>query len=162
MGRIKTPAEKMLEELRVIPKLISELKNDIEATRSSILSSPKWSDMKVQGGLKQSQEDKNITILDVSEYNVKQIESLVARKAEIMDIIMTMPDMLQRHVLITTYASCQTFEEAMDRLEMTRNNYFMLKRKGVESLNLILNRTNSVQIDTESVQSHTQKYELGC
>lgn len=54
---------------------------------------------------------------------------------------MRIPDMLQRHVLITTFVNCQTYDEAIDRLEMNRNNYYMLKRKGVESLNLILNNT---------------------
>ncbi|HEO7724796.1 TPA: DUF1492 domain-containing protein, partial [Streptococcus agalactiae] len=63
------------------------------------------------------------------------------RKGEIVELIMRIPDMLQRHVLITTFVNCQTYDEAIDRLEMNRNNYYMLKRKGVESLNLILNNT---------------------
>ncbi|HGI2713305.1 TPA: DUF1492 domain-containing protein, partial [Streptococcus agalactiae] len=67
--------------------------------------------------------------------------TLDKRKGEIVELIMRIPDMLQRHVLITTFVNCQTYDEAIDRLEMNRNNYYMLKRKGVESLNLILNNT---------------------
>ncbi|HEN2425407.1 TPA: DUF1492 domain-containing protein, partial [Streptococcus agalactiae] len=70
-----------------------------------------------------------------------QIQTLDKRKGEIVELIMRIPDMLQRHVLITTFVNCQTYDEAIDRLEMNRNNYYMLKRKGVESLNLILNNT---------------------
>ena len=142
MSKERTPAENMLNELRVIPKLIEQLKLDIEATRSAVLTSPQWSDMKVQGGLRKSQEDKNIAIIDVFDYNVQQINQLMARKIEIMNILMTIPDMLQRHVLITTYANCGNFDEAMDKLGMTRNNYYLLKRKGVETLNLILKNTD--------------------
>ncbi|MFA9413293.1 DUF1492 domain-containing protein [Streptococcus sp. E29BA] len=158
MAKDKTSAHYLLEELRIIPKLIAELRADIEATRSSVLSSPKWSDMKVQGGLKLSQEDKNVEVVDVTDYNTKQIENLLKRRQEIIDLLMTLPDMLQRHVLITTYVNCQTFDEAIDRLEMNRNNYYMLKRKGVDSLNLVLNRTESVQNNTGTVQNNTQKY----
>lgn len=158
MAKDKTPAHYLLEELRIIPKLIAELRADIEATRSSVLSSPKWSDMKVQGGLRQSQEDKNIEVVDVTDYNTKQIENLLKRRQEIIDLLMTLPDMLQRHVLVTTYVNCQTFDEAIDRLEMNRNNYYMLKRKGVDSLNVLLNRTKSVQNNTGTVQNDTQKY----
>lgn len=158
MAKDKTPAHYLLEELRIIPKLIAELRADIEATRSSVLSSPKWSGMKVQGGLSKSQEDKNIAIVDVTDYNTKQIDTLVKRRQEIIDLLMTLPDMLQRHVLITTYVNCQSFDEAIVRLEMNRNNYYMLKRKGVDSLNALLNRTKSVQNNTGTVQSDTLKY----
>lgn len=158
MARDKTPAHYLLEELRIIPKLIAELRADIEATRSSVLSSPKWSDMKVQGGLRKSQEDKNIAIVDVTDYNTKQVENLLKRRQEIIALLMDLPDMLQRHVLVTTYVNCQTFDEAIDRLEMNRNNYYMLKRKGVDSLNALLNRTKSVQNNTGTVQIDTQKY----
>ncbi|MGT2895920.1 hypothetical protein Javan173_0026 [Streptococcus phage Javan173] len=158
MAKDKTPAHYLLEELRIIPKLIAELRADIEATRSSVLSSPKWSDVKVQGGLRLSQEDKNIAIVDVTDYNTKQIENLLKRRQEIIDLLMTLPDMLQRHVLVTTYVNCQTFDEAIDRLEMNRNNYYMLKRKGVDSLDELLNRTKSVLNNTGTVQIDTQKY----
>ena len=140
----KTQAEYLLEELRVIPKLIEQLKLDIEATRSSVLSSPQWSDMKVSGGIRQSQTDKNVSIIDVSDYNLAEIEKLVQRKQEIIDIIMQMPDITQRHVLITTFVNCQTYDEAIDRLEMNRNTYYAIKRKAIENLNDLLNNTTIV------------------
>ena len=140
----KTQAEYLLEELRVIPKLIEQLKLDIEATRSSVLSSPQWSDMKVSGGIRQSQTDKNVSIIDVSDYNLAEIEKLVQRKQEIIDIIMQLPDITQRHVLITTFVNCQTYDEAIDRLEMNRNTYYAIKRKAIENLNDLLNNTTIV------------------
>lgn len=139
----KTQAEYLLEELRVIPKLIEQLKLDIEATRSSVLSSPQWSDIKVQGGLKRAQDDKNIAIIDVSDYNLAEIEKLVQRKHEIIDIIMRLPDMVQRHVLITTYARCESFEEARLVLGIGKDKYYTIKRKGIASLDKTLkNRQN--------------------
>lgn len=136
-----TEAEKLLNELKTIPKLIHELKLDIERTEASLLSSPKWSDMKTSGGLRQSQEDKTISVIDMTDYNKRQIDKLLVRKDAIVDLVMQIPDIYQRHVLFTTYVNGLTFDEAIDRLEMSRNTYFAIKRKGVESLNDILKDT---------------------
>lgn len=149
MHKKQTQANKLLHELRVIPKLITALRQDIEKTRSSVLTSPQWSDMKVQGGIRSSQEDKNIAIIDATDYNTAEIARLLKRKEEIIQIIRKMPDMVLSHVLIVTYVTCGSYEEAMEYLEIhNRNKYFMLKRKGEESLNLILKDTELIQNNT--------------
>lgn len=140
MSRIKTKADYILEELRLIPKTIKQLKLDIENTRSSLLTSPKWSDMKVSGGIRQSQTDKNVSIIDASDYGLSEIDRLVKRREEIIGIVMQIPDSAQRHVLLTTYLNCQTFDEAIDKLELNRNKYYTIKAKAVRSLNIILNQ----------------------
>lgn len=155
MSRIKTKADYILEELRLIPKTIKQLKLDIENTRSSLLTSPQWSDMKVSGGVRRTQTDKNVSIIDASDYGLAEIDRLVKRREEIIGIIMQIPDSAQRHVLLTTYLNCQTFDEAIDKLELNRNKYYTIKQKAIKSLNVILERT-------EIVQSNTHKYNLPC
>ena len=155
MSRIKTKADYILEELRLIPKTIKQLKLDIENTRNSLLTSPQWSDMKVSGGVRRTQTDKNVSIIDASDYGVAEIDRLVKRREEIIGIIMQIPDSAQRHVLLTTYLNCQTFDEAIDKLELNRNKYYTIKQKAIKSLNVILERT-------EIVQSNTHKYNLPC
>ena len=155
MSRIKTKADYILEELRLIPKTIKQLKLDIDNTRNSLLTSPQWSDMKVSGGVRRTQTDKNVSIIDASDYGVAEIDRLVKRREEIIGIIMQIPDSAQRHVLLTTYLNCQTFDEAIDKLELNRNKYYTIKQKAIKSLNVILERT-------EIVQSNTHKYNLPC
>jgi len=155
VSRIKTKADYILEELRLIPKTIKQLKLDIENTRSSLLTSPQWSDMKVSGGVRRTQTDKNVSIIDASDYGLAEIDRLVKRREEIIGIIMQIPDSAQRHVLLTTYLNCQTFDEAIDKLELNRNKYYTIKQKAIKSLNLILERT-------EIVQSNTHKYNPPC
>ena len=140
MSRIKTKAEYILEELRLIPKTIKQLKLDIENTRSSLFTSPQWSDMKVSGGVRRTQTDKNVSIIDASDYGLAEIDRLVKRREEIIGVIMQIPDSAQRHVLLTTYLNCQTFDEAIDKLELNRNKYYTIKAKAVRSLNIILNQ----------------------
>ena len=140
MSRLKTKADYILEELRLIPKTIKQLKLDIENTRSSLLTSPQWSDMKVSGGVRRTQTDKNVSIIDASDYGLAEIDRLVKRREEIIGVIMQIPDSAQRHVLLTTYLNCQTFDEAIDKLELNRNKYYTIKAKAVRSLNVILNQ----------------------
>lgn len=140
MSRIKTKADYILEELRLIPKTIKQLKLDIENTRSSLFMSPQWSDMKMSGGVRRTQTDKNVSIIDASDYGLAEIDRLVKRREEIIGIIMQIPDSAQRHVLLTTYLNCQTFDEAIDKLELNRNKYYTIKAKAVRSLNVILNK----------------------
>lgn len=142
MSKKQTEAQILLHELRSIPKLIAILKQDIEFTRSSVLTSPKWSDMKVSGGVRTSQESKNIAIVEITAYNTEEIKKLVARRAEIIQIIMTVPDIVLRYVLLATYANTETCDEAMEYLGIrNRNKYFTLKREAEESLDLILKGT---------------------
>ena len=140
MSRIKTTADYILEELRLIPKTIKQLKLDIENTRNSLFTSPQWSDMKVSGGVRRTQTDKNVSIIDASDYGLAEIDRLVKRREEIIGVIMQIPDSAQRHVLLTTYLNCQTFDEAIDKLELNRNKYYTIKAKAVKSLNVILNQ----------------------
>ena len=145
MSRIKTKAEYLLEELRLIPRMIKHLKLDIENTRSSLLTSPQWSDMKVNGGVRRTQTDKNVSIIDASDYGLAEIDRLTKRREEIIGVIMQIPDSAQRYVLLTTYLNCQTFDEAIDKLELNRNKYYTIKAKAVKSLNIILNQYEIVR-----------------
>lgn len=145
MSKTKTKAEYLLEELRLIPKMIKQLKLDIENTRSSLLTSPQWSDMKVNGGVRRTQTDKNVSIIDASDYGLVEIDRLTKRREEIIGVIMQIPDSAQRYVLLTTYLNCQTFDEAIDKLELNRNKYYTIKAKAVKSLNIILNQYEIVR-----------------
>ena len=145
MSKTKTKAEYLLEELRLIPKMIKQLKLDIENTRSSLLTSPQLSDMKVNGGVRRTQTDKNVSIIDASDYGLAEIDRLTKRREEIIGVIMQIPDSAQRYVLLTTYLNCQTFDEAIDKLELNRNKYYTIKAKAVKSLNIILNQYEIVR-----------------
>lgn len=145
VAKSKTEAEYLLEELRLIPKMIKQLKLDVEATRSSLLTSPQWSDMKVSGGIRQSQTDRNVSIIDASDYGLAEIDRLAKRREEIIGIIMQIPDSAQRYVLLTTYLNCQTFDEAIDKLKLNRNKYYTIKAKAVKNLNIILNRDKNIR-----------------
>lgn len=141
MSKGQTEADALLNELRVIPKMIETLVEDSEAIRSSLLTSPQWSDMRVSGGLRQSQEDKNIKVIDTKAYHQAEIGKLIERREEITRIIMQLP-MIQAHILNVTYLKCSSYDEAMDYLDIrNRNKYFRNLKIAKEKLELILKDT---------------------
>lgn len=132
-----TEAVKMLNELRIIPKLVSELKQDLEATRTSLISSPKWSDMKVTGGIKRSQDDKYVDIIDTTSYHQQEIDKLLKRKDDILEIVNSL-EVEQRLLIITSYCNCKYPSEAIGKLGWGRNKYYSMLNKSIESIDLML------------------------
>ncbi len=132
--------KELLNELKYIPKKIQLLKEDIEATRKSLIKSPTYSDTKVKGGTPYSQEDKLVSIIDTTDYNKQLISELLDRKGEILQILNKL-DHLEYMILFTLYCNDLTNDEAMDKLDIRhRNKFFKLKKQAIERLQLILER----------------------
>ncbi|ELY5748106.1 DUF1492 domain-containing protein [Streptococcus iniae] len=133
-------AKELLNELKYIPKKIQLLKEDIEATRKSLIKSPTYSDTKVKGGTPYSQEDKLVSIIDTTDYNKQLIRELLDRKGEILQILNKL-DHLEYMILFTLYCNDLTNDEAMDKVNIrNRNKFFKLKKQAIEHLQLILER----------------------
>lgn len=133
-------AKELLNELKYIPKKIQLLKEDIEATRKSLIKSPTYSDIKVKGGKPFSQEDKLVSIIDLIDYNKSQIQLLLKRKEEIISILNNLED-IEFLVLFTQYCNDLTNEETMEKTGIRyRNKYFKLRKQAIHHLQLILER----------------------
>lgn len=131
-------AKELLDELKYIPKKIQLLKEDIEATRKSLIKSPTYSDIKVKGGTPYNQEDKLVSIIDLIDYNKSQIQLLLKRKEEIISILNTLDD-IEFLVLFTQYCNDLTNEETMEKTGIRhRNKYFKLRKQAIHHLQLIL------------------------
>lgn len=128
-----TQAEKLLKELQMIPELIKELKLDIERTQASLLSSPTWSDVRVSGGVKQSQTDKNVAIIDAKDYNLAEIDRLLKRKQEIISIIDNL-DAEYRLLIMRAYVSEKYPSDCVGKY-YSQKKFYTLKRLAVRQLN---------------------------
>ena len=134
-------ARELLNELKYIPKKIQLLKEDIEATRKSLIKSPTYSDTRVKGGTLYSQEHKFVSIIDTTDYNKQLISELLDRKGEILQILNKL-DHLEYLILFTLYCNDLTNDEAMDKLDIRhRNKFFKLKKQAIEHLQLIMEQS---------------------
>lgn len=133
-------ARELLDELKYIPKKIQLLKEDIEATRKSLIKSPTYSDTRVKGGTPYSQEDKFVSIIDTTDYNKQLISELLDRKKEIILILNKLED-IEYIILFTLYCNDLTNDEAMEKLDIrNRNKFFKLKKQAIEHLQMIMER----------------------
>lgn len=131
-------AMELLNELKYIPKKIQLLKEDIEATRKSLIKSPTYPDTKVKGGTPYSQEDKLVSIIDTTDYNKQLIRELLDRKGEILHILNKL-DHIEYLILFTLYCNDLTNDEAMDKVDIrNRNKFFKIKKQAIEHLQIIL------------------------
>ncbi|ESR08738.1 DUF1492 domain-containing protein [Streptococcus iniae] len=131
-----TEAEKLLKELHNIPKIIEALKLDVERTRHSLIASPKWSDIRVIGGVKQTQEDKNISIIDLTDYNQSEINRLLNRKQEIIDLINKL-DAEHSLLLIRAFVLEEFPSDCIGKF-YTERKFYMIKKVAIENLNKLL------------------------
>ncbi|MGH2312879.1 DUF1492 domain-containing protein [Streptococcus uberis] len=133
-------AKELLNELKYIPKKIQLLKEDIEATRKSLIKSPTYSDTKVKGGTPYNQEDKLVSIIDTTDYNKQLISELLVRKGEILHILNKL-DHIEYLLLFSMYCNDLTNDEAMDKVDIrNRNKFFKIKKQAIEHLQMILER----------------------
>lgn len=136
-------ARELLDELKYIPKKIQLLKEDIEATRKSLIKSPTYSDTRVKGGTQYSQEDKFVSIIDTTDYNKQLISELLDRKGEILQILNKL-DHLEYLILFTLYCNDLTNDEAMEKLDIrNRNKFFRLKKQAIEHLQMIMENSGN-------------------
>lgn len=136
MSKGQTKAGRLLKELHTIPKIIHELKLDIERTQASLLSSPKWSDMRVTGGVRQSQGDKNASIIDAKDYNLAEVNRLLKRKEEIHNILNQLDPEFR---LLLTRAYCiEEYPSDCIGKYYSERKYYTVKRKAIDQLNAVL------------------------
>lgn len=144
-----TEAERLLKELQTIPKIINELKLDIERTQSSLLSSPQWNDMRVTGGVRKSQEDKNISIIDTSDYNRKEVTNLLNRKQHILSLVNQL-DAEYRLLIIRAYVNEEYPSDCIGKYYNERKFYTM-KRIALKQLDAVICRNNQLESGKNAV-----------
>ncbi|EGJ27281.1 hypothetical protein Javan425_0028 [Streptococcus phage Javan425] len=139
MGKNQTPkANRFINDLKAIPKLIESLERDSNIMNRSLIKSPQWNDMSVSGGVRKTQEDKNIDAIVKTDYYSKQIEELKRKKENMINIIIQNTGLCESHVLIKTIESEDSYQ-AMEKLDIgNRNKYFKILNDGKKSLELIL------------------------
>ncbi|KLL40510.1 hypothetical protein WA04_03965 [Streptococcus agalactiae] len=139
MSRNQTKAELMLKRLKGLKLSIRELEKEMNCS-NILITSPQFSDMKVSGGIRQSQEDKNIAIISQNEWYLDKISELQKEKTKLLDNIYKLDDIGQINVLIAAYLTYDTFEEAWDGLNISSSTFYSIKRKAIIKLNEVISK----------------------
>lgn len=135
-------ALKLMNELRQIPVLIKILVQDTQNTRN-LYYSPTFKIDRVKSGTRTLEDDKLVDIIQRTEHNTKAIDELLQRKEYLISLIMKLDSMQEKHLLITTFVNCQTYNEAIDVMEISRAKYYELKKQALVNLGKIVDERSN-------------------
>ncbi|HFX5538941.1 TPA: hypothetical protein ACIE12_000487 [Streptococcus pyogenes] len=93
-------------------------------------------------GVRQSQTDKNVTIIDAKDYNLAEIDKLLKRKEEILDIISKL-DAEPRLLLIRAYVIEKYPSDCIEKY-YSEKKYYTVKRIAIDQLNAVIGQQMTV------------------
>ncbi|MDY3824155.1 MAG: DUF1492 domain-containing protein [Streptococcus sp.] len=132
-------AEDVLDELRTLLPYIESLAEERAQLKSSLLSSPKMSDMKTSGGIKKQVDDTYSEIMDLDKELATESRRATERKTEISLLINQLPNHEHRILLRMIYINHFDEWTIRDRLKIGRNRYFKLRRDALKEFEVLIN-----------------------
>ena len=125
-------AKELLKELQDLDMDIQSRIDEINELEAGLLSSPKWSGVKVQGGQTRKVDDVYTQLVVMKEAIEQDTKEVINRKLELGRMINRLKNPKSRSVLRMTYITKTCIEDICDNLRISKATYYRL-RKHAES-----------------------------
>lgn len=141
-------AKELLNELQNLDMDIQSRIDEINELEAGLLSSPKWSDVKVQGGQTRKVDDVYTQLIVMKEAIEQDAKEVINRKLELGRLINKLKNPKHRAVLRMTYINKMYVDDICDSMGgISSPTYYRLKKQAVSELdvvitNLIVNDSN--------------------
>lgn len=141
-------AKELLNELQNLDMDIKSRIDEINELEAGLLSSPKWSDVKVQGGQTRKVDDVYTQLIVMKEAIEQDTKEVINRKLELGRLINKLTNPKHRTVLRMTYINKMYVDDICDSMGgISSPTYYRLKKQAVSELdvvitNLIVNDSN--------------------
>lgn len=141
-------AKELLNELQNLDMDIQSRIDEINELEAGLLSSPKWSDVKVQGGQARKVDDVYAQLVVMKEAIEQDTKEVINRKLELGRLINKLKNPKHRAVLRMTYINKMYVDDICDSMGgISSPTYYRLKKQAVSELdvvitNLIVNDSN--------------------
>ena len=132
-------AKELLNELQNLDMDIQSRIDEINELEAGLLSSPKWSDVKVQGGQTRKVDDVYAQLITMKEAIEQDTKEVINRKLELGQLINQLKNPKHRTVLRMTYINKMYVDDICDSMGgMSSPTYYRLKKQAVNELDVIL------------------------
>ncbi|ORO99135.1 hypothetical protein B7696_06725 [Streptococcus mitis] len=132
-------AKELLKELQDLDMDIQSRIDEIKELEAGLLSSPKWSDVKVQGGQTRKVDDVYAQLITMKDEIEKDTKEVINRKLELGRMINRLKNPKHRTVLRMTYINKMYVDDICDSMGgMSSPTYYRLKKQAVNELDVIL------------------------
>ena len=140
-------AKELLNELQNLDMDIQSRIDEINELEAGSLSSPKWSDVKVQGGQARKIDDVYTQLIVMKEAIEQDTKEVINRKLELGRLINKLKNPKHRTILRMTYINKMYVDDICDSMGgISSPTYYRLKKQAIKELDVIL--TNLIVNDS--------------
>ena len=131
-------AKELLKELQDLDMDIQSRIDEINELEAGLLSSPKWTDVKVQGGQARKVDDVYTQLIVMKEAIEQDTKEVINRKLELGRMINRLKNPKSRSVLRMTYITKLYVDDICDKLAISKSSYYNMRKMAIEELSTIL------------------------
>lgn len=131
-------AKELLTELQNLDMDIQSRIDEINELEAGLLSSPKWSEVKVKGGQPRKIDDVYAQLITMKDAIEKDTNVIINRKLELGRMINKLNNPKHRTILRMTYINKGTADSICYDLKMSRTTYYRLKNEAILALEEVI------------------------
>lgn len=127
-------AKELLSELQNLDMDIQSRIDEINELEAGLLSSPKWTDIKVKSAQTKKVDDVYVQLITMKDEIEKDTNVVINRKLELGRMINKLANPKHRTILRMTYINKGTADSICYDLKMSRTTYYRLKNEAILAL----------------------------
>lgn len=132
-------ARELLSELQNLDLDIQSRIDEINELEAGLLSSPKWSEVKVKGGQPRKVDDVYAQLITMKDAIEQDTNAIINRKMELGRMINKLSNPRHRTILRMTYINKMYVDDICDSLGgISLPTYYRLKKQAMKELDSIL------------------------
>lgn len=133
-------AKELLKELQDLDMDIQSRIDEINELEAGLLSSPKWTDVKVQGGQARKVDDVYTQLVVMKQAIEQDAKEVIDRKLELGRMINRLKNPKSRSILRMTYITKMYVDDICDKMEISRTTFYTWRNMAISELNEVLER----------------------
>lgn len=127
-----------MKELQDLDMDIQSRIDEIKELEAGLLSSPKWSEVKVKGGQTRKIDDVYAQLITMKDAIEQDTNAIIDRKLELGRMINKLSNPKHRTILRMTYINKMYVDDICDKLSISKSSYYGMRKVAIEELNVIL------------------------
>jgi len=131
-------AKELLKELQDLDMDIQSRIDEINELEAGLLSSPKWSGVKVKSSQTKKVDDVYVQLITMKDEIEKDTNVVINRKMELGRMINKLTNPKHRTILRMTYINKGTADSICYDLKMSRTTYYRLKNEAILALEEVI------------------------
>lgn len=133
-------AKELLSELQNLDMDIQSRIDEINELEAGLLSSPKWSEVKVKGGQTRKIDDVYAQLITMKGEIEKDTNVIINRKIELGRMINKLANPKHRTILRMTYINKMYVDDVCDKMEISRTTFYTWRNMAISELDEVLER----------------------